>query len=101
MDYGSRIISGTEWIEEITSRAVSTHTLHYAVAVNDLYDAREGKIVFYNLADKSMADTVSIRQMQMDAIVLSESHYTIEAAGGSLDFTVNANVDFNVSTSAE
>lgn len=90
-----------DWITEVQSRAVSTHTHHYTVSPNDTYDSREVKIVFYNPKDKNVADTVTIYQLQKDAIVLAQDEYIMEAEGGELDFTVSANVEFKVSVSAD
>lgn len=90
-----------DWITEVQSRAVSTHTHHYTVSPNDTYDSREVKIVFYDPKDKNVADTVTIYQLQKDAIVLAQDEYIMEAKGGELDFTVSANVEFKVSVSAD
>ena len=57
--------------------------------------------MFYSLEDESLADTVTINQAQKNAIVLSQKEYTLEAEGGTLDFVVNANVEFTVSVSAD
>lgn len=55
---------GTDWITEISTRAVSTHIHHYQIAPNENYDAREAKIVFHSLGDENLADTVSVYQAQ-------------------------------------
>ncbi|WP_300887214.1 BACON domain-containing protein, partial [uncultured Phocaeicola sp.] len=70
LGYEVKMLSDVDWITEIQSRAVSTHTHHYTISPNDTYDSRETKIVFYNPEDESVADTVTIRQLQKDAIVL-------------------------------
>lgn len=101
LDYEVKMLSDIDWITEIQSRAVSTHTHHYTVSPNDTYDSREVKIVFYNPKDKNVADTVTIYQLQKDAIVLAQDEYIMEAKGGELDFTVSANVEFKVSVSAD
>ena len=101
VNYEAKILDNVDWISEIQTRAVSTHTRHYGVAPNDSYDPREAKIVFYSLEDESLADTVTINQAQKNAIVLSQKEYTLEAEGGTLDFVVNANVEFTVSVSAD
>lgn len=90
-----------DWITEVQSRAVSTHTHHYTVSPNDTYDSREVKIVFYDPKDKNVADTVTISQLQKDAIVLAQNEYIMEVEGGELDFTVSANVEFKVSVSSD
>ena len=101
LDYEVKILSDVDWITEIQSRAVSTHTHHYTVSPNDTYDSREAKIVFYNPKDENVADTVTIYQLQKDAIVLAHNEYIVESNGRKLDFMVKANVEFAVSVSAE
>lgn len=100
-DYEVKMLPDVDWITEIQSRAVSTHTHHYTVSPNDTYDSREAKIVFYDPKDKNVADTVTISQLQKDAIVLAQDEYIMEAKGGELDFTVSAYVEFKVSVSAD
>lgn len=100
-NYEVKMLSDVDWITEVQSRAVSTHTHHYTVSPNDTYDSREAKIVFYDPKDKNVADTVTIYQLQKDAIVLAQDEYIMEAKGGELDFTVSANVEFKVSVSAD
>ena len=101
LNYEVKMLSDVDWITEVQSRAVSTHTHHYTVSPNDTYDSREVKIVFYDPKDKNVADTVTIYQLQKDAIVLAQDEYIMEAKGGELDFTVSANVEFKVSVSAD
>lgn len=101
LDYEVKMLPDVDWITEIQSRAVSTHTHHYTVSPNETYDSREAKIVFYDPKDENMADTVTISQLQKDAIVLAQNEYIMEAEGGELDFTVSANVEFKVSVSSD
>ena len=99
VDYGIKILDNVDWISEIKTRAVSTHTHHYQVAPNDTYDSREAKIVFYSIEDESLVDTVTVYQAQKDAIVVAQSEYTVEAEGGTLEITVECNIDFTITTS--
>ncbi len=101
VNYEAKILDNVDWISEIQTRAVSTHTRHYGVAPNDSYDPREAKIVFYSLEDEYLADTVTIRQVQQNAIQVSQYEYTVNAEGGPFDFSVNTNVEFEVSVSVD
>lgn len=96
IDYGVKILDNIDWITEIQTRAISTHTLHYEVTPNESYDAREAKIVFYSLEDKLFVDTVSIYQVQLGAILVARNEYQFERIGGSLNFVVQSNLDFDV-----
>ena len=76
------------------------YTHYFIVAPNETYDAREAVILFVD-KENGLEQTLTIRQMQRDAIVVAQSIYEIGAEGGALDFAVQANVDFTVSTDAD
>lgn len=97
VDYEVQLPAGG-WITENTTRALSSHTHYFIVAANDTYDARTAEIIFIN-KETNVSETVKVVQAQRDAIVVAKSEYTVPAEGGSLDFTVNANVDFTVESS--
>ena len=99
LNYEVKMLSDVDWITEIQSRAVSTHTHHYTVSPNDTYDSRETKIVFYNPKDENVADTVSIYQMYKGAILVARNEYQFGIDGGTLDLTVQTNLEFNVEVS--
>jgi hypothetical protein len=89
-----------DWIEESQSRAISTHTHYFTVHANPTYDARSAQITFVN-AETGLSEKVIVRQVQKDALIVAQKEYTVEAAGGALDFAVQANVDYEVTTSAD
>ena len=99
LDYEVKMLSDVDWITEIQSRAVSTHTHHYTVSPNDTYDSREAKIVFYDPKDESVADTVSIYQMYKGAILVARNEYQFGIDGGTLNLTVQTNLEFDIEIS--
>lgn len=99
VDYGVKMLTDADWITEVESRAVSTHTHHYTVLPNESYNSREAKIVFYSYEDENMADTVSVCQMFKGAIIIAKNEYVVGIKGGRLDFKVESNIDFDVETS--
>lgn len=101
VDYEAKILDDVDWITEIQSRAVSTHTRYYQVAPNESYDPREAKIVFYSLEDESLADTVSVYQMYKGAILVARNEYQFGIEGGDFTLTVSSNLEFDVSVSDE
>lgn len=52
-----------DWIHEISTRAMSSHTLYYTIDANTTYDSREAKIVCRN-RENDVADTLTIVQAQ-------------------------------------
>lgn len=99
LDYEVKMLSDIDWITEIQSRAVSTHTHHYTVSPNDTYDSREAKIVFYNPKDENVADTVSIYQMYKGAILVARNEYQFGIDGGTLNLMVQTNLEFDIEVS--
>jgi hypothetical protein len=91
-------LPNVDWIEESQSRAVSTHTHYFVIHANDTYDARSAQITFIN-NESGLSEKVTVNQVQKDAIIVAQKEYVVEAAGGALDFSVQANVDFSVSVS--
>ena len=89
-----------DWLRENSSRSLSTYTHYFIVDPNETYDAREAVIRFVD-RENGIEQTVTVTQMQRDAIVVAQSVYEIGAEGGTLDFAVQANVDFTVSTDAD
>lgn len=84
-----------DWLTETVTRAFSTHTYYFTISPNDTYDARTTNIVFFNKAE-NLSDTVTVTQMQKDAIIVAQNEYTVDANGGNLEFDVNTNVEFTV-----
>lgn len=93
VDYEVKMLSEVDWITEIQTRAISTHTRHYEIAPNESDDSREAKIVFYNPKDESIADTISIYQMYKGAILVARDEYQFGNKGGTLNFKVVTNVE--------
>ena len=89
-----------DWITEADTRALSTYTHYFTIAPNDTYDEREAVIRFVD-QENGLEQTVTVTQMQRDAIVIAQSVYEVGAEGSTLELIVQANVDFSVSTDAD
>lgn len=88
-----------EWISEEKTRNISTYTHYFSVSPNDTYDARSAEIKFTDNTN-GLEQTLSITQMQKDAIILAQNVYEMPSEGGNLKFDVRANVDFEITVSA-
>lgn len=95
-----RMLDDVAWLSEAVTRSFSTYTRRFEVAPNEDYDYRSARVAFFN-EELGLADTVTITQVQKNAILVAQEEYTVDALGGTLDFSVNTNVDFQVSLSAE
>ncbi len=83
------------WIEENTSKSISTNKFYFTAKANEGYDSRSAIIIFSN-AETNLADTVTVTQAQKDAIVLATNEYNFGTEGGQLDFEILTNVDVTV-----
>ena len=90
-------IPNLSWLHYIRTRSVS-RTFRFKIDPNTSYDSREAKIVVTNRKDNS-TETITITQVQKDAIVLAKSEYEVVKAGGTLDFELQTNVDLTVTIS--
>lgn len=84
-----------DWIHATSTRAMSSHTLHYTVDANTAYDSREAKIIYRN-KQKNIVDTLTVIQAQKDAIVLSKKEVTVKAEGETIEVKLSTNVDYEV-----
>ncbi|MBO5804617.1 MAG: BACON domain-containing protein [Bacteroidales bacterium] len=98
IEYDMIIPADADWIEKISTRAMSDYTHYLFVKPNDSYDSREAGIIFKS-NDENLSDTVRIIQLQKDAILVAKSEYEIGAEKTKLSFDVSANIDFDVTTS--
>jgi len=98
VDVAMAITAGAEWLAEVTTKAMSTHSYSFQAAPNESNDTREGKISFKNEANGVEA-TVTVTQMQKDAIVVAQPLYEIGAAGGVVSIEAATNVELDVQVS--
>jgi len=96
----SMVLPDVDWISKEESRAMSAYTHHLAIAQNETYDHRSAIVYFHNETE-NLKDSISITQLQKDAIIVAKNEYEVASEGGKLDFSINTNVDFEVSTSVD
>ena len=90
-----------DWLRECSgARAMSSHTVYFEIDPNDTYVNRTAEIVFKD-KQGSLRDTLTIRQMQKDALVVVQPEYTVGKEGGDILLQVGHNVDFDVDITAD
>ena len=100
VDYEYSIPADCSWIKSVTkTKAVENHTLYFLVEANDTYDSRTGMINFIN-KDNRENRSVTISQLQNDAIIPADTVYTIEAKSQKLEFGISSNVEYELKTDA-
>lgn len=88
------------WISEDASRAASAYTHYLTVAPNDTYDARSAFVRFVS-ESAGLKDSISISQLQQNALIVAKNEYEVKGEGDTLTFKVQANVEIEVATSAD
>lgn len=100
VDYTYYVTEGADWLTELVTRSVSTNTITFIAEANETSDERIGKIVFSNKAD-GLEETVTVTQVQKDAIVAAKKEYSVNKNSQELSFKVMTNVDITVSTNCD
>ena len=84
-----------DWITESPTRAISTHTHYYTIASNTTCDNRSTEIHFYN-KENNIDEIVEITQLQKDALIIGKTDYQVPQEGGTVDVTLQNNIDFEI-----
>ena len=90
------VMPGVDWVTEVSTRS-TIYSHCFEIAENTTYDERTAEILFVDEAS-GLEEKVTIIQTQKEAIVVEQSEYTVEAAGGKLEIPVEANVEYTVET---
>jgi len=95
VEYGVQM-PDVDWVvDEASTRGMSSHTLQYTILPNETYDSRSAEIIFYDKMS-DVKDTLTITQVQKDAIVISKEEYDVKTEGETIEVKLSANVDFEV-----
>ena len=84
-----------DWVEPVVTRSMSTDTYQFLVKPNGDVEPRDATITFSSKAD-GISESVIIHQMQKDALVVAQAHYSVGAEGGTIDIEVGHNIDFEI-----
>ena len=94
-DLGWRINGNADWITEVRTRGYDITRLLLSISPNTTYSPREAEVEIY---DKSgdLSETVSIYQVQNNALILAKDRYDFENEGGNFSVEVQHNVPVEV-----
>jgi hypothetical protein len=86
-------LPAVNWIEEVQSRSVSTHTRYILIRPNDTYEERSAEICFVN---KSTDETekVTVVQKQKDGLLVTSDKVEVSNEGGDISIEVQSNIDY-------
>ena len=99
VDY-TMVMPEVDWISKNESRSISAYTHYLLVFPNESYEQRNAHVFFMNETE-GLRDSISITQLQNNAIIVAKNEYTIASGGSDLNFSVHTNVDFEVSVTAD
>lgn len=85
--------SGKGWIREVAS--TNADVLRFKIEENKGYDGREATIRLFTL-DGEKEQTVTVRQMQHNALIVAEDSYEVGYKGEQLCFELNTNVKYDI-----
>ncbi|MCQ2161582.1 MAG: BspA family leucine-rich repeat surface protein [Bacteroidales bacterium] len=94
------ITEGKEWLNESSTKAMSTDKYVFIAAMNDTYESRDAEIVF-RTEDGSLTEKVVVKQAAKDALIVAANEYTVPSEANTLSFVVSANVDFTFETDVD
>lgn len=85
-----------DWISQKGTKALSSEKVTFAIAANETYDNREGKITFKQ-TDGDLVQTVTVKQSQADGLFVSPTKkFNLSDEAQSIELVVNNNVSFDV-----
>lgn len=81
----------SDWVHEIETRSMSTHTRYFSVDPNTTYEQRQAHIIFRS--GKGTEEQVTIIQVQNDALVLSKDVIDLEPEKQRVGIVLSTNVE--------
>ena len=85
----------TDWISQVTSRALTEHTLYFKVNESTSEDDRSAEIVFKD-KNSDLSEKVTITQKGIIVLSLTKDEYTISDAGETISVDLKSNVEYGI-----
>ncbi len=95
ISYNIVIPSQYDWISLTPTKGLSTYTHQIYVSQNTQFDSRTGIVIFRDKYS-TLADTLTINQQELNAIILGKENYYIQKSGGTINYTVSSNIDYDI-----
>lgn len=84
-----------DWITQTRTKALSSDKLSFAIAANESYDNREGRITIKQ-TDGNLSETILVKQSQTNGLFITTPEYDLSNDAHTLSVEVKANVEFAV-----
>ena len=95
------VSSSVDWIRQTGTKGLTSKTLTFSIEENKTYDPREGKITIKPQDGSVQEQVISVKQAQRDALNVEKTSYEMPYGGGGIEVNVEANVAFDVTSSAD
>ena len=84
-----------DWVSQVTSRALTEHTLYFKVNENTSEDDRSAEIVFKD-KNTDLSEKITITQKGVIVLSLTQDEYTISDAGETISVELKSNVEYGI-----
>ena len=84
-----------DWVSQVSSRALTEHTLYFKVNESTSEDDRSAEIVFKD-KNSDLSEKVTITQKGIIVLSLTQDEYTISDAGESISVELKSNVEYGI-----
>lgn len=84
------------WINLVSTKAMSSKHYTFSIAKNETYDNREGSITFKQ-KNGPESSTILIKQAQTNVLEVAKTDYLADIDGETITIEVTSNVDYKVS----
>lgn len=92
---GSVLTVDSDWLREVTTKALSSEVHTFTVDANDTYSERKA-IITVTDSNGNNAKTITVNQEQKDYLSIPKTYYEVDEKGGTIDVTFESNVNLVV-----
>lgn len=101
VDYGYTVAEGSDWIHQVESRALSSHTVYFIIdAYSETENGRIG-IIKFTSTDGTLSELFTVGQKPQGAVIVNTGSIEADYAGGTYEIELATNCDIAVSGPSE
>lgn len=89
-----------DWITQTGTKALSTDKITFAIAANESYDNREGKITIRQM-DGTLSQILIVKQKQTDYLSIGTNQFSLSNEEHLLSIEIESNFEYEVSTAED
>lgn len=89
------VLCPDKWIRKVNTKSIRTDKVTFFVEANNNHNNRKGVVIFRDKISY-LADTLTIHQVQKDALILSEKEFNLSLKGGAITIEVQSNIPHTI-----